>query len=72
MKSRSKVRVPGVDLAEDDMWQVVETELMMREDYDRLLHMGWPEYSAQCQARKCQSHGRRCFGQLSANHALIP
>jgi len=54
------------------MWQVVETELMMREDYDRLLHMGWPEYSAQCQARKCQSHGRRCFGQLSANHALIP
>jgi hypothetical protein len=40
----SKVSVPGVDLAEDDMWQVVETELMMREDYERLLQMGWPEY----------------------------
>ncbi|MEN8244457.1 MAG: uroporphyrinogen decarboxylase family protein [Thermodesulfobacteriota bacterium] len=40
----SKVSVPGVDLAEDEMWQVVETELMTRDDYDRLLGMGWPEY----------------------------
>ena len=31
----SKVRVPGVDLPEDDMWQVVETDLMKREDYDK-------------------------------------
>jgi len=40
----SKVGVPGVDLPEDDMWQVVETELMTRDDYDLLLDLGWPDY----------------------------
>ena len=41
----SEVRVPGVDLPEDDMWQVVESELMTRDDYDLILRTGWPEYS---------------------------
>jgi len=40
----SKVRVPGVDLPENDMWQVFETELMALEDYDRILDLGWPEF----------------------------
>ena len=40
----SKVRVPGVDLPKDEMWQVVESELMTREDYDLILSKGWPEY----------------------------
>ncbi len=40
----SRVRVPGVDLPENEMWQVDEKELMTREDYDRLLEMGWPQY----------------------------
>jgi hypothetical protein len=41
----SKVRVPGVDLPENVMWQVAETELMLPEDYDRILKLGWPEFS---------------------------
>jgi hypothetical protein len=41
----SKVRVPGVDLPEDEMWQVVESELMTRDDYDLILSQGWPAYS---------------------------
>jgi hypothetical protein len=40
----AKVRVPGVDLAENEMWQVVETELMGRNDYDRILDLGWPDF----------------------------
>jgi len=40
----SKVRVPGVDLPDDEMWQVGETELMTRDDYDRLLNQGWPGF----------------------------
>ena len=40
----SKVAVPGVDLPEDEMWQVVETQLMTRDDYDLILNMGWPDY----------------------------
>ncbi len=40
----AKVRVPGVDLPENEMWQVVETELMDRNDYDRILDLGWPDF----------------------------
>ncbi len=40
----SKVRVPGVDLPENEMWQVVETELMDRDSYDRILDLGWADF----------------------------
>jgi hypothetical protein len=40
----SKVRVPGVDLPENEMWQVVETELMDRDSYDRILDLGWTDF----------------------------
>lgn len=41
----SKVRVPGVDLPENEMWQVVETELMISSDYDLIFKKGWPAFS---------------------------
>jgi len=41
----SKVSVPGVDLPEDEMWQVVESELMTIDDYDIILSQGWPAYA---------------------------
>jgi hypothetical protein len=41
----AKVRVPGVDLPDNEMWQVVESEVMQRADYDRLLEIGWPAFS---------------------------
>ena len=44
----SRVSVPGVDLPDDEMWQVVETELMTRDDYDLLLNLGWPEINPFC------------------------
>jgi uroporphyrinogen-III decarboxylase len=40
----SKVKVPGVDLPPDAMYQVAEAELMKLEDYDHLLKLGWPEF----------------------------
>jgi uroporphyrinogen-III decarboxylase len=40
----TKVRVPGVDLPPDALWQVEEKELMTREDYGRILEQGWPEF----------------------------
>lgn len=40
----SKVRVPGVELADDELWQVLEDELMTRDDYDAILDIGWPEW----------------------------
>jgi uroporphyrinogen-III decarboxylase len=40
----SKVKVPGVDLPADALWQVVEGELMTAADYDQILSRGWPEF----------------------------
>jgi hypothetical protein len=40
----ARVRVPGVDLPKNEMWQVVETELIGRNDYDRILDLGWPDF----------------------------
>ena len=40
----AKVRVPGVDLPADESWQVVESELMTRADYDRIPARGWPDF----------------------------
>jgi hypothetical protein len=40
----SKVRVAGVDLPESGDWQVEERELMVQEDYDRILEEGWPAW----------------------------
>jgi len=40
----AKVKIPGVDLPENEMWQVVETEVMTPQDYDGILELGWPRY----------------------------
>ncbi len=40
----AKVKIPGYDLPDNDMWQVVETEVMKSEDYDKILEMGWEPF----------------------------
>jgi uroporphyrinogen-III decarboxylase len=40
----ARVKIPGLDLPDNEMWQVLETERMVHEDYDRILDMGWPRY----------------------------
>lgn len=40
----AKVRVPGVDLPDNEMWQVTETRLMERGDYDCILKHGWLDF----------------------------
>jgi len=40
----AKVKVPGFDLPDNDMWQVHETELMKTEDYDEILDIGWEKF----------------------------
>ena len=36
--------MPGFELPENDEPQVVESELMNREDYDRILEAGWLDF----------------------------
>lgn len=40
----SKVKLPGQELPEDSMWQVLEQELMTREDYDKIIAEGYPNW----------------------------
>lgn len=40
----ARVRVPGVDWPENDVWSVDEREIMTREDYRAILDRGWPDY----------------------------
>jgi len=40
----SKVAAPGKELAEDDLWQVQEAELMTVDDYDFIIDKGWKAF----------------------------
>lgn len=37
----SKVKLPGIDLPDDQMWQVDEAELMLAEEYDTIINKGY-------------------------------
>ena len=40
----SRVAVPGRDLPDDSLWQVVETEVMTVDDYDTIIEQGWSAF----------------------------
>ena len=56
----SKTAIPGVDLGDDDMWQVVELpENMKFEDYQKIKDMGWDAWQKQFIAEKCNDNWRK-------------
>ncbi|AET68473.1 uroporphyrinogen-III decarboxylase [Desulfosporosinus orientis DSM 765] len=40
----SKVKLAGKELPEDSLWQVSEAELMTKDDYDRIITEGYPNW----------------------------
>ena len=48
----AKVKVPGYDLPDNEMWQVHETEIMKIEDYDEILDIGWENFFERFKAEK--------------------
>ena len=40
----SQVRVPGRELPDNELWQVLETELIQESDYDEILENGWEDW----------------------------
>lgn len=40
----SKVLIPGIDLPENDLWQVKEMEVMTEDDYDFIIDKGWEAF----------------------------
>jgi uroporphyrinogen-III decarboxylase len=43
----SRIKIPGRDLPEDDLWQVDEAEVMTPEDYDFIIENGWQAFTNQ-------------------------
>jgi hypothetical protein len=39
-----KMRIPGVDLAEDDEFQVIEEEVLQPADYEHIAEIGWKRF----------------------------
>jgi len=40
----SRVKLPGVDLPDDEQWQVQELELLQPDDYQRIVDEGWDSF----------------------------
>lgn len=55
----SKTSVPGRELGDDDMWQVVESENMKHEDYDEILKNGFEGFYLKFVKERCDDNFTR-------------
>lgn len=55
----SRVKVPGKELGENDLWQVCEEELMTVEDYDTIIDKGFGPFIADYYANRLDNLGAK-------------
>ncbi len=66
----SRTALPGVDLGDDDMWQVMEIDENMKfEDYEAIKEMGWDAWQARFIAEHCDDNWRHLEPFFAANPA---
>lgn len=63
----SKVKLPGVQLNKDELWQVEENELMTRDDYDTIINDGWPSFFAKFMEERIGEGVMEKFGKMVAH-----
>lgn len=63
----SKTSVPGKELDDDAMWQVVEFENMKAEDYEKIKEMGWDAFQKQFIEEKCDDNWNKLESFFEAN-----
>lgn len=63
----SKTAIPGVDLGDDDVWQVVESENMKFEDYEEIKEIGWDAWQKKFIAEKCDNNWENLLPFFAAN-----
>ncbi len=64
----SRCAMPGIDLGDDDMWQVMEIpENMKFEDYAKIKEIGWDAWQAQFIAEKCDNNWENLKPFFAAN-----
>ena len=52
----SKAALPGIELGDDEMWQIVECENMKFEEYEDIKKMGWDAWQQKFIAEKCNNN----------------
>lgn len=63
----SKTAIPGVNLGDDDMWQMRECENMKFEDYEDIKKMGWDAWQKKFIAEKCDDNWTKLQPFFEAN-----
>jgi hypothetical protein len=51
----TRMKMPGRELSDDSLWQVVESEILTLEDYDTILEVGWKKFLSKAQWRVIDS-----------------
>lgn len=63
----SKTALPGIELEDDDMWQITECENMKFEDYEDIKKMGWDAWQKKFIAQKCNNNWENLAPFFEAN-----
>lgn len=63
----STTAIPGIELGDDDMWQVTEFENMQFEDYYKIKEMGWDAWQKEFIAEKCNNNWENLEPYFEAN-----
>lgn len=63
----SKAALPGIELGDDDMWQMKECENMKFEDYEDIKKMGWDAWQKKFIAEKCNDNWENLKPFFEAN-----
>lgn len=63
----SRTALPGKELGDDDMWQVLETENMKQEEYEDIKKMGWDAWQKKFIAEKCDNNWENLAPFFAAN-----
>lgn len=60
----SQIRVPGKELADNELWQVIEQELITEDDYDTILENGWEEWYNEYMVTRLGNPGKEAAKQF--------
>ena len=71
MSYMSRIKLPGRDLPDDNMWQMDEHELISIEDYDVILSKGWPEFFADFLKNKLNINLEAVMCEMAASTRMM-
>lgn len=67
----SEVKVPGIELPEDELWQLHEKEKMTFDDYEKIIKMGYEPWLKEFMAEKIGDPGPKLVPFFQANPGAV-